>query len=229
MVVEEARLIYSSDPEDNGYEWDSKEQLYVRREDGETYFWDGEFEWDTFESNFKRVFDNTDTLYVAYGYLGLWNGRHGAGKMIEDFDDLQRSIWGRSIEDVEIYDENGDLVVYMRHHDGTNVMRIRELTKKGYQYYLNHPYEDVTSHIANTAGYTRAPRFADRVYGPVTSKNFKLFRRPAKKKTAAKDIPVKKSGAKKPSVKKPAAKPKTPAKKPAPRKKPAVKKKAAKR
>lgn len=195
------RLIYSTFPEDNGYEYDSEYGQYLSRDssdsdlpDGawcerddwgyvycydaqgipicsEDYgieFYDGEWEYDLFCDNFKKTFDSTPTRYVANGTVGRWDGTFAGGTMIDSFDDLTDMF--AKYDDITLYDEGGELVLTLFHHDGRDVFTIRELTDKGEAYYDSHPYDDVTRHIAETKGYTKKVNLADKVWGKMKSK-----------------------------------------------------------
>jgi len=126
-------------------------------ESGE-YFWDELYKiWDVFES--------AQYGYVASGYAGLWSGRHAGGKFISDMADLKQTI--QDYDDVTIKDIDGELVVYMQHHDGTNMLTLRQITKKGNDWKEENEYEldrrELVETVFNNPQMSVPPHIADRV------------------------------------------------------------------
>ena len=265
------RLIASTDPADQGYEWFQNlggyyyvepgselkpEDLrpiynrYTGRQESEFELPDGtvidmydlgdygiySFPEDAFADelyNIKAAFNAAPYGYVASGSAGLWNGRHRGGKFIADMNELKDTISG--YDDVKITDENGEIVLYMYHHDGTNILTLREITKKGDTFRYDNEYdmyeEEIIETIFSNPGYSIKPDIANKVYGSISA-NRKSKRRGGPKKLVSCKSTKPKASAKK-TVKKAmpmtkAAPKKSPAKK-TPGKKAPAKSKGAKR
>ena len=90
-------------------------------------------------SDLDYDFDYYDTYtqlpeeYIVVGKLGLWNGTFDGGKVIHG---LKNSVHECFEDYNEIYYEGKMLKVKAIHHDGTNYFKIKQLTKKGYDYYM---------------------------------------------------------------------------------------------
>ena len=79
-----------------------------------------------------------DYPLMITGKLGLWNCSPDIVPvpMVSGYKNpsLEKAILkciGGDVEDFEIKFESGEIVVYGHHHDGTNVLHIRKLSKKG--------------------------------------------------------------------------------------------------
>ena len=121
--------------------------------------------------NIKETFESARYGYVASGFCGLWDGRHAGGKFIEGMKDLRSTMAG--YDDVDIWDEDGDFVINMHHHDGTNVLTLREITDKGYEWWMDNDDEldrrTLVETIFNNPEYSVPPHIADRAFGTVSS------------------------------------------------------------
>lgn len=73
---------------------------------------------------------------VATGSIGRWDGTYLGGKVIanaRDFFDLLRDCYY-----IELFDENGYLVVDGHHHDGEVLFTVKELTDHGIDWHREH-------------------------------------------------------------------------------------------
>lgn len=173
------RFIYSQDPEDYGYKFNSDTGEYY---DPETVG-DEEYGLRTWDYNFpdneddlymiKEYLDKTEGPWILAGSLGLWGGRHHGSVMIHSYEELMDAISLNGQYDISINDVDGDFEITVRHHDGTNFFTLRELTKKGKQWYENNTYgrdfmgDYDQNHLVEIPSYTRKVRFADKVFGRV--------------------------------------------------------------
>ena len=67
---------------------------------------------------------------VAIATLGLWRGKRTGYKEYPNhsISDMLGEMWGKSIDDIEVYVQGADLKCKQIHHDGTNYIIYRELT-----------------------------------------------------------------------------------------------------
>ena len=85
----------------------------------------------------ERYFDSHKC--IIDGVAGRWNGRYYGGTVTESYRDFVELL-----EDcgyIEIYDNDGLLIIDGIHHDGRVHMEIKELTDKGYEWYRNYSDE----------------------------------------------------------------------------------------
>lgn len=116
---------------------------------------------------FKELCDgccngNVDKVnyFIVDGYFEGWMGKQEGGlisdkKLYELISDLRTND---CYSEIKICVENNTLYVYNSHHDGCSRYKIKALTKKGEQWYLNHKYDDrryLVEHLMNTKGYTK--------------------------------------------------------------------------
>lgn len=123
---------------------------------------------DTEWEELTRFFDGKTVIF--FGSLGLWTGRHAAGK-IGTFEDLFHKAM-IDCEYLKIYDDRGHLFLQCSHHDGTNVFEIKTLTRAGIDYMDRWEYStdrrtERDAHEQVIKRYSRLPRFADTVYGKI--------------------------------------------------------------
>ena len=76
-----------------------------------------------------------DGVIVCFADLGLWDGHH-IGYIEKVYDTLSDAIKealnsSRNYQDYKVVYENGRIYVHGLHHDGTNIMEIRLLSRKG--------------------------------------------------------------------------------------------------
>ena len=194
-------------------------------------------------SQLKSVFNSAPYGFVAVGSAGRWDGTRVGGKFIDDLKGLQDTI--TRYDDVKITDERGIIHIEMYHHDGTDVLDLREVTKAGYDWRCDNEYElsdwklietvfnnpkfsklpNANAVLYGTPAYARKPKAAKRKIGrkacapkskgKCASKCTKPMVRSIPKKSAAKKAPSK--DLKSAIGKKPARK--APAKKVTPRRK----------
>ena len=106
---------------------------------------------------------------IAFGNLGRWDGVYSGGAVFNNF----RNAFYNITEDcpyIKIYDENGHLFIHCTHHDGSSTFEIKELTKKGEEYYdrWEYSYDSRTKkdcHKQLIERYTTVPNFAHKTYG----------------------------------------------------------------
>ena len=105
--------------------------------------------------------------FVAVGSAGRWDGTRVGGKFIDDANSLQRTISG--YDSVKITDESGVLRISMQHHDGTNVLDLREVTKAGYDWRCDNEYElsdwKLIETIFNNPKFSKLPNAHAELYG----------------------------------------------------------------
>lgn len=122
-----------------------------------------DLDWDVFESEYKKYFNTNN--FVAMADLGRWNGRFESGKIFTKGWDSFRNII-KDYDNIEIIDNNGHLEVVGHHHDGTDYIELRELTRKGDEYAMGYhwdktEYEDAKSVWNNF--HSRLPRLFERM------------------------------------------------------------------
>ncbi len=103
-------------------------------------YWDwvsesSQIDYDDFFGNLKYAKAEKEGYYMITFNLGLWNGNK-IGYVGKIYDSLSEAIKdalnsSRDYWDYKIAFENGDVVVYGYHHDGTNIMTIKRLSKHG--------------------------------------------------------------------------------------------------
>lgn len=174
--------IFEDDPEAYGYKWDHNEGdcIYEGDEDRIGWFSEGrDFELESELENVREYFKTHKGPFIMFGYNGLWDGRHYGGDIIEDFDDFYKKAICHDYDHMlTLYDEDGDFIVKVSHHDGTNIFVIREMTKKGREYYRRHEdnYDfgvNEFSKIAHGKGYTKRMNFAAEMYGSPSTRDSK--------------------------------------------------------
>lgn len=80
---------------------------------------------------------------VITGHLGLWDGKHEICpvKMDSIYDAIIRCYGRDTTSNLKVNFEDGKIVVYYSHHDGTNVFTICALSKSGVKKYEDWEYE----------------------------------------------------------------------------------------
>lgn len=193
LVSRDKRTVYVDDPEYYGYEWDGKGDYVQYDEDDEEkeypHYWSYGDEFDTEMEFVKEYMGRHDGPFVMYGTIGLWDGAaRTGGRIIRNFDEFGDAIRPRYPHELYIYDEDGDLHIIIGHHDGTHHMVMRELSKRGAEYYDRHASysgyldSDEFTRIATQKGYTKRMNFADEMYGKI----------PKRKNTASRNVAAKK-------------------------------------
>lgn len=130
-----------------------------------------EMNWDDTFYELKNFFK--DKKVIFFGSLGLWTGRHDAGK-IGDFESLFYEAV-RDCDYIEFSDRDGHLELKCSHHDGTNYFEIRVLTDKGYNYAENWAYgynkkydyseQEMHNRITHCSQLSRLPYYCKNVWG----------------------------------------------------------------
>ena len=124
-------------------------------------------DWENTYSELKNFFENKTVIF--FGASGRWNGVFEGGD-IGDFD----TLFNDAITDcnfLKFYDVNGHLYLTCSHHDGTNNYEIKEVTKRGLDFYdrWEAAWEDQRTnkeiHKSIIDHYSTLPRFSEKVYG----------------------------------------------------------------
>jgi len=120
-------------------EWCKNNEIEPQGEDSEDY-WNWVYEasqidYDNFFDGLKYAKAEKEGHYMIMFNLGLWNGNK-IGYVEKIYDSLSEAIKAalnssRDYLDYKVAFENGDVVVYGYHHDGTNIMTIKRLSKHG--------------------------------------------------------------------------------------------------
>jgi len=81
---------------------------------------------------------------IITGHLGLWDGRHEIvpTKMDSVYDAILRCYGRDGLCNLKVNFEDGKIVVYYSHHDGTNIFTIYALSDSGVKKYEDWEYED---------------------------------------------------------------------------------------
>lgn len=118
-------------------------------------------------NDLDNLFNNSyaDKKYILVGSIQRWDGK-GYGHCTRVFDSIIEAIkysvdgWGSCY--LKIYEENyGRLYIQVSHHDGTNLLEVRELTSKGEQLYYNNFYDGLDKVVEQSAT-TRNVKFSRR-------------------------------------------------------------------
>lgn len=128
--------------------------------------------WDDAKTEMESFFDKSDTPWLAVGTVGRWNGTFAGGFVFNTFDELMRKI-GKDCDYFNFTDENGHFYMVCSHHDGTNSIEVKRLTKAGerllenwnYRYDKRYSFSERVLHQKLFNAYSTLPRFASEVYG----------------------------------------------------------------
>lgn len=100
-----------------------------------------EFEWEAQREEFQMFLDEKIKKYekqyktlvsaiALVGQVGRWNGNFIGGRFIPLNDD-PLDYMGDDIEDIEVkIADDGEILIYGHHHDGTHIMSIYLLTER---------------------------------------------------------------------------------------------------
>lgn len=105
------------------------EEITSERIEDEIAFED-EMLWGEFVDEYEDFFNLHRMVCIAD--IGRWNGRVQGYKVIETFDEFRRCF--DDLDEFEIKDVDGALIVEGCHHDGRNYYEFRELTQAGERY-----------------------------------------------------------------------------------------------
>jgi hypothetical protein len=121
-------------------EWCEANEIEPAEKDSQEYYdWVSDEEcidYDDFFTNLSySKADKEIRHYVITFDLGLWDGHH-KGYVEKTFETLSEAIKealnsSRDYQDYKVTYENGRVYVHGLHHDGTNILEIRLLSKKG--------------------------------------------------------------------------------------------------
>ena len=130
---------YSDTYSYKNYVENCKENEIEPGEENSNDYWDwvyrmAEFDRDDFFANLDCSKNNLGSFMITFT-LGLWNGTKVGyeEKIYHRLDDAIHAALNSSRDylDYKISWEDGDVLVYGYHHDGTNVMRIKKLSAHG--------------------------------------------------------------------------------------------------
>ena len=92
------------------------------------YNWCSEMASDDYECDMENIKDHKpyNIPVTITGVLGLWDGKHEIIPVEEDsvYDAINK-CFGRDINDIKVFYEDGAIRVLAMHHDGTNVFYIK--------------------------------------------------------------------------------------------------------
>lgn len=106
---------------------------------------------------------------LLQGSIGRWNGRCYGYIVIDNFKELYNTFL-KGCDNFTVYEEKGVLYIDAYHHDGSNHAVIKQLSKKGVEYYKRHDnyYEDilkVREKLFNSKNYSKNVNYFKNVYG----------------------------------------------------------------
>lgn len=132
----------------------------------EIYFQDN-LNWEEEHARLKDFFTGHG-YFLLMGTVGRWNGRHAAGYVFNDFDDMfYKAV--KDCEYIKMWDENGHFYLKCSHHDGTNFFEIKRITYKALDFiekWENEKSEKEKHNIVwNSNFLSSLPHFAHTVYG----------------------------------------------------------------
>lgn len=103
--------------------------------------------------------------YVVLATIGSWNGTHEGGKIITGMFNVLAMC---TEDEVTLYQEGRKVCITASHHDGTNFFRIKELTKEGERYKINHDDmsdRELHAKLFNDSHLSRHPVIFKEIYG----------------------------------------------------------------
>ena len=127
--------------------------------------------WECEKDVLKSIFDNG--MFLAVGICGRWNGSFAGGFTFDSWDSLARQLF-KDCDYFKFWDENGHFYIQCAHHDGTHSVEIRQLTRKGIEYYDNWNYgpwsdkrfeRQIHEKLFEDSHYSHLIHFAHRMYG----------------------------------------------------------------
>ena len=132
-------------------------------DEGSQDYWDwvsdmAELDYDDFFGNLKYA-NGDKGMYMITFNLGLWNG-HRIGYVEEIYKSMTEAIKAalnssRDYLDYKVTYEDGEVVVYGYHHDGTNVMHIKQLSKHGERNLAYTRFPDFEKYVNNKDTFKR--------------------------------------------------------------------------
>lgn len=136
----------------------------------EIYFQDNDY-WEYTYEQLKEFF-NGHGYFIICGCVGRWDGKHTAGYVFNNFDDMFFKAT-RDCDYIKMWDENGHFYLKCSHHDGTNLFQIKRLSYKGYEFIDKWEYdwndertkEQIHNIVWNSNFLSSLPHYAHTVYG----------------------------------------------------------------
>lgn len=110
--------------DDTSIDWSDTEEAYDHQQ----------FEIEALRSTLDNIFK--DKYLVAEGSLGLWNGRVAGGAVISNTHEFLQFMHDYN----SVYVEDGMLKLEAIHHDGTNYINFRILSRRGVEFWYK--YDD---------------------------------------------------------------------------------------
>ena len=129
-----------------------------------------EINWYEIKAELENVFN--DGNFLAVGTCGRWNGNFAGGFIFETFQELMNHF--SDCDYIKFWDENGHFYLKGTHHDGTHHVEIKEITKKGKDYYDNWDFGPITDKrtemeihkkMFSDSHYTKLINYAHKYYG----------------------------------------------------------------
>lgn len=120
--------------------------------------------------NLTKLYNDSKTKkWLVTGCLGLWDGKHASGFVAGRGDDIENKLlYNEHIDNLEIYDDGGQLQIAQYHHDGTNRFIIKELNEAGARYFDRHEYDTdprVLIEKLSRPRYSRNIYYAKKIFG----------------------------------------------------------------
>lgn len=130
------------------------------------YLWDQD-SWQCAKDDIEKFLDGKK--WLIFGVMERWNGKFPGWEVCSNLSDILRMVSDRDY--LNFFDDAGHLYFKCSHHDGTNILEIRQLTDRGVGYYErweDHWYDkrDAAYILGQLLTYyTKLPRFAKKMYG----------------------------------------------------------------
>ena len=124
--------------------YDDLDEMYFKDENGE----DCEYHYTWAEEDFENTFEGFEGEFVICGSVGLWDGkREGhSPKVFYSIMDASVECNNGFYGNIFVSEQDGEFLVDVSHHDGSNSLVIRELTDIGSDMWNN--YSDVGEILA---------------------------------------------------------------------------------
>ena len=110
-----------------------------------------------FLSNTLKEIDNYFDGFVARGSLGLWNGTRLGYKFLNKLEEVYSFL--EDYTKIVVNFKTGMVEIQTIHHDGTNIFKIKGISKRGFDFFNNHYYDfsdfDLCQKIFDTKGLTK--------------------------------------------------------------------------
>ena len=171
------RVIYNNYDLWEDYAEEAKDKLEFNEEEitddrlWEEIYYSNDCDWEDEYERLKKFFTGHG-YFMLRGYVERWNGKHAAGYIFNDFDDM----FYKAVKDcdyIKIWDENGHFYIKCSHHDGTNIFEIKRINEKAYQFIDDWSYnwsddrteEEIHNTVWNSNFLSSLPHYAHAVYG----------------------------------------------------------------